>query len=55
MALPGSQGYQRAETEVGAQQQIVELLFQLLNSLNSIRTELGGINSKLQNITARLH
>lgn len=55
MALPGSRGYKPAETEVEAQNQITELLFLLLTSLNNIRTELSGINNKLQHISSRLH
>jgi hypothetical protein len=55
MTLPGGPAHPLARNEVEAQNQIVQLLFQLVSTLNSIRTELSGINSKIQNLSARLH
>jgi hypothetical protein len=54
MTLPGAVGHPPAKTEVEAQNQIVQLLFQLLVAINKISSELGGINNKLQTISSRL-
>jgi hypothetical protein len=55
MALPGSPNYPAAKSEVEAQTQIVQLLFQILNSLNSLTAELRTTNSRLQHIGSRMH
>jgi len=55
MVLPGTASHPPAKTEVEAQNQMVQLLFNLLQSLNGINSSLHNIDSKLQMIASRLH
>jgi hypothetical protein len=55
MVLPGAPAHPPAKTEVEAQNQIVQLLFTLIQSLNGINASLHNIDSKLQMIGSRMH
>jgi len=55
MVLPGSSNYPPAHTEVEAQNQIVKLLFNLVNTFGSINTHLGNIETQLKTISVRIN
>ena len=53
MTLPGAVGHPPAKSEVEAQNQIVQLLFQLNANLSNLRVELHNINGHLQTIAMK--
>jgi len=53
MTLPGAVGHPPAKTELEAQNQIVQLLFQLNSNLTNLRVELHNINGNLQTISSK--
>jgi hypothetical protein len=54
MVLPGAQGHQPARNEVEAQNQIVQLLFQINHNLGSINIDLRNVTAALQQISNRI-